>query len=86
MDIEILIPLDQEVKLPGVYMEVTCSFDKCPDDSAHRESSFSVKHDKSTIDELNAYILEHKLIHISTGYNVTVKAARTPLEIDSMEV
>lgn len=41
---------------------------------------------QNTVNELNAYIMEHQMLPITAGYNVTVKEAKTPLEIDSMEV
>lgn len=83
MDIEILIPLDREVKLPLGYTWKPHFLLTNALMIQHIGNPASLQ---STIDELNAYILEHQLTPISTGYNVTVKAARTPLEIDSMEV
>ena len=41
---------------------------------------------QNSINEFNAYITEHRIASITVGYNVTAKEAKTPLEIDSMEV
>ena len=42
--------------------------------------------EKVYVNELNNYIVSNGLVPITTGYNVTVKEAKDPSEIDSMEV
>ncbi|MDR1329151.1 MAG: AraC family transcriptional regulator, partial [Oscillospiraceae bacterium] len=41
---------------------------------------------QSTVNELLAYIQQNGLQPITSGYNVTVKEAKTPLEVDEMVV
>ena len=41
---------------------------------------------QASANALNAYIMEHQLTPITVGYNVTVKEAKTPLELDEMIV
>lgn len=83
MDIEILLPLDREIAPPAGYVWKPHFL---------LTNALMIKHIgnpatlQNTINELNAYIMDHQLVPISTGYNVTVKEAKTPLEIDNMEV
>ncbi len=83
MDIEILIPLDREITPPAGYIWKPHFL---------LTNALMIRHIgnpaalQNAINELNAYIMEHQLVPISTGYNVTVKEAKTPLEIDNMEV
>lgn len=83
MDIEILIPLDREItSLDGYIWKPHFLL----------TNALMIRHIgnpstlQNTVNELNAYILEHQLIPITTGYNVTLKEAKTPLELASMEV
>lgn len=83
MDIEILIPLDREIELPAGYVWKPHFL---------LTNALMIKHVgnpaglQSSIMALNTYITEHRLTPITTGYNVTVKEAKTPLEIEEMEV
>lgn len=83
MDIEILIPLDREITPPAGYTWKPHFL---------LTNALMIRHIgnpstmQNTVNELNAYIMEHQLVPISTGYNVTVKEAKTPLEIDDIEV
>lgn len=83
MDVEILVPLDRQISVPEGFVwkpEFLLT------------NALKVKHIgnpsnlQNTINTLNSYITEHKLTPISTGYNVTVKEAKTPLDIEQMEV
>lgn len=83
MDVEILVPLDREIAVPAGYMWKPRFL---------LTNALMVRHVGNlsllgaAVNELNAYILEHKLVPISTGYNVTVKEAKTPLELEQMEI
>lgn len=83
LDMEILIPLNHEIQGPPGYAWK-------PDFLL--TNALLVKHVgnpsglQESIQELNQFILEHGLVPISTGYNVAVREAKTPLELDSMEV
>lgn len=83
LDMEILIPLNHEIQAPPGYAWK-------PDFLL--TNALVVKHVgnpaglQDCIQELNQFILERGLVPISTGYNVTVREAKTPLELDSMEV
>ena len=83
MDIEILLPLDREISPPAGYTWKPRFL---------LTNALMIQHIgnpstmQNTINKLNAYIMEHQLVPITTGYNVTVKEAKTPLELDSMEV
>lgn len=83
MDVEILLSIDKEIPLPDGYIWKSHFL---------LTNALMIKHVgnpgalQNTVNELNTYILEHQLVPISTGYNVTVKEAKTPLEIDQMEV
>lgn len=83
MDIEILLPLDKQISIPDGYSWKPHFLLTNALKLQHVGNPSTIQR---TINELNAYIMEHQLIPISTGYNVTVKEAKTPLEIDSMEV
>lgn len=82
-DMEILVPLDREIPVPQGYAWK-------PDFLL--TNALMVKHLgnpaglQESIQELNQFILAHGLVPISSGYNVTVREAKTPLELDSMEV
>lgn len=83
LDMEILIPLDREISVPQGYAWK-------PDFLL--TNALMVKHLgnpaglQESIQALNQFILDHGLVPISTGYNVTVREAKTPMELDSMEV
>lgn len=83
LDMEILIPLNHEIQVPPGYAWK-------PDFLL--TNALLVKYVgnpaglQECIQELNQFIMEHGLVPISTGYNVTVREAKTPLELDSMEV
>lgn len=83
LDMEILIPLNHEIQVPQGYAWK-------PDFLL--TNALMIKHVgnpvrlQESIQKLNQFILERGLVPISTGYNVTVREAKTPLELDSMEV
>lgn len=83
LDMEILIPLDREIPAPPGYLWK-------PDFLL--TNALMVKHVgnpvglQACVQELNQFMVEHGLVPITTGYNVTVREAKTPLELDSMEV
>lgn len=83
MDVEILIPLDKEISVPAGFLWKPHFL---------LTNALMVRHIgnpstmQNSVNELNAYIAEHHLTPITTGYNVTVKEARTPLEMEQMEV
>lgn len=83
MDVEILIPLDKEIPVPDGYAWKPHFL---------LTNALMIRHIgnpsglQNTINELNTYIAEHNLTPISTGYNVTVKEAKTPLELEQMEI
>ncbi|NLP47072.1 MAG: AraC family transcriptional regulator [Epulopiscium sp.] len=81
MDIELLIPMNRDIKLPKEYtfkpiikiMNALC-----------------IRHEghparlQDTINRLNAYILEHNKQVITAAYNVTVKNAESQEELNDM--
>ncbi len=83
MDVEILIPLDKSFALPSGYVWKPHFL---------LTNALMIQHIgnpstlQNSVNELNAYMMEHRLVPISTGYNVTVKEAKTPSEMDNMEV
>lgn len=83
MDIEILISLDREITPPAGYTWKPHFL---------LANALMIRHIgnpstmQNTVNVLNAYIMGHQLVPITTGYNVTVKEAKTPLELDNMEV
>ena len=83
MDVEILVPLDREITPPAGYVWKSHFL---------LTNALRIRHVgnpaklQDAINELNAYIVQHQLVPISSGYNVTVKDAKTPLEVDSMEI
>lgn len=83
MDIEILIPLDKTFDVPGGFAikpKILITNALMVKHSGHPSGL------ENTINELNNYIMSNHLVPITTGYNVTVKDAKTPLELDNMEV
>ena len=83
MDIEILLPLDREI-IPPVGFAWKPHF--------LLTNALKITHIgnpaglEATINELNQFIVSKNLVPISTGYNVTVREAKTPLEIDQMVI
>lgn len=83
LDMEMLVPLDREIPVPQGYVWK-------PDFLL--SNALMVKHLgnpaglQESIQELNRFISEHGLVPISTGYNVTVREAKTPMELDDVEV
>ncbi len=83
MDIEILIPLDKTFDVPSGFAikpKILITNALMIKHSGHPSGL------ENTINELNNYIMSNHLVPITTGYNVTVKDAKTPLELDNMEV
>lgn len=81
MDIEILVPLDRVVELPGEYhlkplIKIV--------------NALTIRHEghpsrlEDTINKLNTYILKNKKQIITATYNVTVKNAVRQNELDKM--
>ena len=83
-DMEILIPVDKEL----VFTSETITFKPL----FRLTNALVIRHVGNpntminTITALNSYITENKLTPITSAYNVTVKEARYPSEIDSMIV
>lgn len=83
MDVEILVPLDRKIEVPQGYtlkdeLLITNALK-----ISHRGNPALLQ---NAANELNSYIVSNGLVPITTGYNVTVKEAKDPSEIDSMEV
>ncbi len=82
-DVEILVPLDKRIELP-------CGYVWKPEFLL--TNALMIKYIGNpagltdSINTLNAYIADHQLVPISTGYNVVAKESKTPLELDRMEV
>ena len=83
MDVELLLPLDQEIRAPEGY---TWKPHFLLTNAVKLHHVGHPSRLQNSINELNAYIREHRLVPITSGYNVTVKEAKTPLELDTMEV
>lgn len=83
MDVEILIPLDKQIQAPAGYT-FKPHFLLTNAVVVHHVGHPSKLQD--SVNALNVYMQEHHLIPISSGYNVTVKEAKTPMELDQMEV
>jgi len=83
MDVEILIPLESKISVPSEYTWK---------EHFLLTNAVMIRHIgnpaglQNTANELNQYIMQKKLIPISTGYNVTVKETKSPMELDQMEV
>ena len=83
MDVEILVSLDREISVPDGYtwkprFLLTNAVKLC-----HIGHPAELQ---NSINQLNSYIAEHHLIPITSGYNVAVKDAKTPLELNDMEI
>lgn len=83
MDVEILIPLNKEIQVPGGYAWKS-RFLLTNAVKLHHVGHPSAL--QNSVNELNTYISEHHLVPITSGYNVTVKEPKTPLEMDAMEI
>ena len=83
MDVEILIPLDKEIQAPAGYT-FKHRFLLTNAVVMHHVGHPSKLQD--SVNALNAYMQTNQLVPITSGYNVTVKEAKTPLELDQMEV
>lgn len=83
MDVEILIPLDKQIQAPAGYT-FKPRFLLANAVMVHHTGHPSKL--QESVNALNAYITEHQLVPITSGYNVTLKEAKTPLELDKMEV
>ena len=83
MDIEILLPLDREIAPPEGYAWKPRFLLTNAVVVRHIGSPATMQQSANAI---NAYIMEHHLTPITVGYNVTVKDAKTPQELDDMVV
>lgn len=83
MDIEILLPLDWEITPPVGYSWKPHFLLTNALKITHTGNPAGLE---QSINELNQFIIQNKLVPISTGYNVTVKEAKTPMELDQMEI
>ncbi len=83
MDFEILIPVDNKPTLPEGYSWK---------EHFLLTNALMIKHIGNpagigtTIGELNRYIADNKLTPITSGYNVTVKDAKTKEDIENVEI
>ncbi len=82
MDIELLIPLDREIKIDNTQYQFKKRFELI--------NALMIRHIgnpnllQNTCDRLNKYIVDNKLTPITVGYNVTVKASAN--DIDNTEI
>lgn len=83
MDVEILFPLDKQIQAPAGYT-FKPRFLLTNAVVVHHIGHPSKL--QESVNALNAYITEHQLVPITSGYNVTLKEVKTPLELDKMEV
>ena len=83
MDAEILVPLNKEIPVPSGYVWKP-QFLLTNAVKLHHVGKPAML--QNSVNELNAYITQHRLVPITSGYNVTVKEAKTPLELDTMEI
>lgn len=83
MDAEILVPLNKEIPVPSGYVWKP-QFLLTNAVKLHHVGNPAML--QNSVNELNAYITQHRLVPITSGYNVTVKEAKTPLELDTMEI
>ena len=83
MDAEILVPLNKEIPVPSGYVWKP-RFLLTNAVKLHHVGHPSAL--QNSVNELNTYISEHHLVPITSGYNVTVKEPKTPLEMDVMEI
>lgn len=83
MDIELLLPLDREIALPEGYVWKPYFLLTNAVVVRHIGNPATMQ---MTVNAINEYIAEHHLTPITPGYNVTVKEAKSPLELDEMIV
>ncbi len=83
MDVEFLLPLDQKVTLPEGCVWKSHFLLTNALVARHTGNPDNIQ---LTINALNAYMAEQHLIPITSGYNVTVKGAKTSLELNEMIV
>lgn len=83
MDIEILIPLNKEIRVPSDYKFKPIF---------RLNNAVRIRHQgnpamlQNSANELMKYIADHKLTPITTGYNVTVQEPTNPNDVDSLIV
>lgn len=83
MDIEVLIPLNKEIRVPSDYKFKPIF---------RLNNAVKIRHKgnpamlQNSANELMKYIADHKLTPITTGYNVTVQEPTDPNDIDSLIV
>jgi len=93
IDMELLIPLDRDIS-----KEVSEELKQNRFDSGVRflpelilTNAVKIKHKgnpsriQDSLNVLNEYIVDKKLVPITVGYNVTVKQPKTPAEIDEVK-
>lgn len=83
LDMEILIPLDKAIAVPKGFSIKEHFLLVNAIKICHKGNPALLQ---NTVNELNQYMAEHQLIPITSGYNVTVKDARDPSELDQVEV
>lgn len=83
MDVEILIPLERKIVVPNGFVWKPHFLLTNALRIQHIGNPATLQ---NSANELNTYITAHQLVPISTGYNVTVKEAKTPLDLDNMQV
>lgn len=83
MDIEILVPLNKRINFPVGYQWKERLF---------VTNAVLIKHKghpaglQNTFDILNEYMQKNQLTPITGAYNVTVKEAKNPMEVNNMEI
>ncbi len=83
VDVEILVPLDREISPPAGYTWKPHFLLTNAVVVQHKGDPSGLQ---NSVNDLNAYIAEHQLVPITTGYNVTMRDAKTPADIDSVEI
>ena len=83
MDTEILLPLDREIETPAGFTWKPHFLLTNALKITHTGNPAGLERSAG---ELNRFIIQNKLVPISTGYNVTVKEAKTPQELDQMMI
>lgn len=86
MDMELLVPVDKD--LSTLNMPKGFCFKK----DFYLTNAVKLHHVghpaklQESINELNNYISEHRMVPITAGYNVTLNEPKTPLELETAEV
>ena len=83
MDCEILVPLDKKFDVPSGFVFKDRFLLTNAVMITHVGNPTKIQ---GTVDELNRYIEEKKLRPITTGYNVSRIEAKSPADIDNMEI